>query len=957
VGEQSISGPGKTVRVFVSSTFRDMHAERDYLVTVVFPELRERCERLGLEFFDVDLRWGVPERSADGEKANSWEYCRQWIDRVEPLFICILGQRYGWVPEPDQLRGEEDRRRQKDRPRSVTDLEVRHAVLDGGRKRRSYFYLRATPVPEVAAAASDTERARYSEYVDGPDLQARLEELRADVAGCGRPVRSYGCKWERDHFEAMDDEFGPRVLEDLWSAILRDDRYVSKELWRQVLGKDPDDDPRYVDESAVIPEEIAAKLVELAKPAPVSALEAELQQMEAFAASRLRWFTGRCRELGELAGFVDACGSDDPRLAVVAAAPGQGKSALLAKLQQEMKSSSHLVIAHFIGATARSADAGALVQRLLDELDRYGISLPAGTDEGGTEAKRDFNSLCGRLARRLGDYSGDRRIVVLLDAVNQLSDGHELNWLPQRLAPNVRIVVSCVEDPAASEESPEQWVRRSLAARFPAALRVSLGELEDEDVRSIAVAYLREYCHELDAEHLETLCAIRQTHNPLYLLVMLNELRTLGGNDLNRVVPARIAAMPQDHPDTVKLFKWVLQKLEVFNQQCPDAVRWWCLYLVHSRAGLASHELAELLNRKLGGAAVATSLRIERGLRRYLQRRGPQLDFFHGQLREAALELYGTSTAPATCHGDLAGYFLAVARGRDVSCEWENGEARGFSECIYHLLLAGECETAGELLSSFPFLLHKLRVGLLAGVLEDYRLCRRHAPGSVVQRVSVWAAFFREKAHLLRRGNSEWPAHKIFLQLAVEHGDDSPLSQGAERWLASGRCDWLWWWSPHRPARAPFPACIAVLEGHTSLVAKVVVGEGGWLISQGGPDDHTLRLWNGQLGECRAVMEGHTGRIVGVRVLPRGQAVSWSEDGTLRLWSTRTGLCQAVLAGHASTVQGAELLDDGRLVSWSDDATLRIWNLVDGSCERTLAGHQQSITSVLAIGDGHLISG
>jgi hypothetical protein len=45
----------KTVRVFISSTFRDMHAERDHLVTVVFPELRERVEQLGLEFFDVGL--------------------------------------------------------------------------------------------------------------------------------------------------------------------------------------------------------------------------------------------------------------------------------------------------------------------------------------------------------------------------------------------------------------------------------------------------------------------------------------------------------------------------------------------------------------------------------------------------------------------------------------------------------------------------------------------------------------------------------------------------------------------------------------------------------------------------------------------------------------------------------------------------------------------------------------
>jgi hypothetical protein len=40
----------RTVRVFISSTFRDRHAERDHLVTVAFSELRERVERLGLPF-------------------------------------------------------------------------------------------------------------------------------------------------------------------------------------------------------------------------------------------------------------------------------------------------------------------------------------------------------------------------------------------------------------------------------------------------------------------------------------------------------------------------------------------------------------------------------------------------------------------------------------------------------------------------------------------------------------------------------------------------------------------------------------------------------------------------------------------------------------------------------------------------------------------------------------------
>ena len=51
----------KTVRVFISSTFRDMHAERDHLVRVVFPALRERLEKYRIHLIDVDLRWGITE--------------------------------------------------------------------------------------------------------------------------------------------------------------------------------------------------------------------------------------------------------------------------------------------------------------------------------------------------------------------------------------------------------------------------------------------------------------------------------------------------------------------------------------------------------------------------------------------------------------------------------------------------------------------------------------------------------------------------------------------------------------------------------------------------------------------------------------------------------------------------------------------------------------------------------
>ncbi len=88
-------GAWKTVRVFISSTFRDMHAERDHLVKVVFPRLRQWCEERRLHLVDIDLRWGVTKEQANN--GASLEICLQEIDGSRPFFIGILGERYGWV--------------------------------------------------------------------------------------------------------------------------------------------------------------------------------------------------------------------------------------------------------------------------------------------------------------------------------------------------------------------------------------------------------------------------------------------------------------------------------------------------------------------------------------------------------------------------------------------------------------------------------------------------------------------------------------------------------------------------------------------------------------------------------------------------------------------------------------------------------------------------------------------
>src|SRR5947209_13496613 len=95
-GHSLMAGSWKSVRVFISSTFRDMHAERDHLIKVVFPALRERLEKYRIYLDDIDLRWGVTKEQAENDQVL--DLCLQQIDECRPFFIGILGERYGWVP-------------------------------------------------------------------------------------------------------------------------------------------------------------------------------------------------------------------------------------------------------------------------------------------------------------------------------------------------------------------------------------------------------------------------------------------------------------------------------------------------------------------------------------------------------------------------------------------------------------------------------------------------------------------------------------------------------------------------------------------------------------------------------------------------------------------------------------------------------------------------------------------
>src|SRR5947207_14037075 len=132
----------RQIRVFVSSTFRDMQAERDVLIKKIFPQLRKLCEARAVTWTEVDLRWGITdEETAEGKVLP---LCLAEIERCRPWFIGLLGERYGWVPRaiPADLLESQPWLREH-LQHSVTELEILHGVLrNPAMGDRSLFYFR-----------------------------------------------------------------------------------------------------------------------------------------------------------------------------------------------------------------------------------------------------------------------------------------------------------------------------------------------------------------------------------------------------------------------------------------------------------------------------------------------------------------------------------------------------------------------------------------------------------------------------------------------------------------------------------------------------------------------------------------------------------------------------------------------------------------------------------------------
>ena len=84
--------------IFISSTFKDFHVERDLLHNKVFPVLEEKLNAYGQTVIPIDLRWGINTTKFDDEmerEARVLQVCLSEINRSKPFLIVFIGERYG----------------------------------------------------------------------------------------------------------------------------------------------------------------------------------------------------------------------------------------------------------------------------------------------------------------------------------------------------------------------------------------------------------------------------------------------------------------------------------------------------------------------------------------------------------------------------------------------------------------------------------------------------------------------------------------------------------------------------------------------------------------------------------------------------------------------------------------------------------------------------------------------
>jgi tetratricopeptide (TPR) repeat protein len=668
--------------VFISSTFRDFHAERDHLRDVVFPELQELLKQQGarLHLELIDLRQGVdtlsvvrpaeqltPAEIDERKQSLVLTVCLDEIDRSRPFFVGLLGERYGWVAPayqmkrvarekglyqetPAALTNVEPMLLEELEQTSVTALEIEYGVLRSrSAGSRAHVYFR-TPLPwselvaggtatgDAARTASDRWHAEQGDAEAGVAAE-RLAVLEQRIRGRlpAERVHSYAVAWDAVKQRPGDlGEFGRMVRDHLLADL-------QAEL-RDLLARTP--------------------------PTP----------LEEFVDHRARHFVGRTDDLVRLLTFARGGDPGAARAGTrgvgVVGEPGIGKSTLFARLHQELArpGSGLLLLAHAAGIAPQSTSVLAMLRNFVATLaDVANTANPLTAQSTADEAAQVFALLLDRVA-------GQVRVVVLIDALDRLEPSpwaQSLTWLPRTWPPNARLIATTL--PSAAVETLGRRTDMAVEPLRPLTLEEA-GQILD------AVS-LERYRHKLNdvvrraALERRTPDGIAAAGNALWVELAAEELNLLDADDYQRFerdldrplsvcerdhlerlgldirALARLGDVPTEFrhylllldtatglpPSVPELYGAMLERIEnLVGRPLTEA---FATLIVVSRSGWRESDLRDLL--PVVSGEPFNELRfaqLRRGFKAHVVQRGlqQQYDFSHLQMRYAVVSRYLT---------------------------------------------------------------------------------------------------------------------------------------------------------------------------------------------------------------------------------------------------------------------------------------------------------------------------
>ncbi|KAM3076913.1 hypothetical protein ACMFMG_003619 [Clarireedia jacksonii] len=146
--------------------------------------------------------------------------------------------------------------------------------------------------------------------------------------------------------------------------------------------------------------------------------------------------------------------------------------------------------------------------------------------------------------------------------------------------------------------------------------------------------------------------------------------------------------------------------------------------------------------------------------------------------------------------------------------------------------------------------------------------------------------------------------------------------------------------------------CLRTLSGHGGIIYALAMNENGQIATESA--DHTVCIWNAESGSCVAVLEGHTS-LVG-RIEFHGKTlISGGADGHVRLWSLETMELLHDLAAHQGAVTSLQALDDC-LITGGSDGCVKLWDFQTGQLIRQVGVSGTAVWKVAFGAGGKIIT-